>query len=546
LSSGVVALLVTAPVAAIAVIAAQGSGDLWPHLIDHVLPQALRDTSLLLAGVGVLVVAIGVGSAWLVTAYEFSGRRILDWALLLPLAMPTYIVAYAYLDLLHPVGPIQSALRALLGVTRPRDLTLPDIRSLGGCILLLGLVLYPYVYLPTRALFRMQTSGLMEASRMLGAGSARRFFRIALPLAWPAIAAGASLALLETLNDIGASEFLGVHTLTRAIYSTWINRSSLPGAAQIALLMFLVVLGLILLESWARRHRHYAASSRQIRPFSPQPLHGSAAVMAVGLGTLPVLFGFLLPAGYLAQAALERVAYAGLPRSLLIQAGNTVLVAALATAIAVLAALLVIYSARLAARPIVSLLARFASIGYAIPGTVLAIGLLAPLALFDNAVDQTMRRYFNISTGLLLSGSGAALIYAYVARFLAVATGGIEAGFRRIPQRLDDAARILGVAPFEAMRKIHVPLLQPALGAAILLVFVDCMKELPATLLLRPLNFETLATQLYAEAARGTYENGAIAALLILMAGLLPVILLARIGRRPPSDRPEAPEITLP
>jgi iron(III) transport system permease protein len=505
----------------------------------------LRETVLLLAGVGMLTVVVGVGSAWLVTAFEFPGRRILDWALLLPLAMPTYIVAYAYLDLLHPVGPVQSALRTLLGVARPRDLMLPDIRSMGGCILLLGFVLYPYVYLPTRALFRMQAGGPIEASRMLGAGSLRRFYRIALPLAWPAIAAGTSLALLETLNDIGASEFLGVQTLTRAIYSTWVNRSSLPGAAQIALLMFFVVLGLILLESWARRHRHYAASSRQIRPFSPQPLRGWASGVAMGLGMLPVLFGFLLPTGYLTKAALERIGYAGLSRSILIQTGNTVLVASLATVIAVLMALLVIYTMRLAARPVARILVRSASLGYAIPGTVLAIGLLAPLAFFDNAVDQTMRRYFGISTGLLLSGSGAALIYAYVARFLAVATGGIEAGFRRVPHTLDDAARTLGVPPLTAMRKVHVPLLQPAIGAAILLVFVDCMKELPATLLLRPLNFETLATQLYAEAARGTYENGAVAALLILLAGLLPVILLARIGLRSSSDKSQISETTL-
>jgi iron(III) transport system permease protein len=546
LLSGIVALLILAPVMAIATIAAQGSGDLWPHLVDYVLPQALRDTALLLGGVGILVIAIGVASAWLVTACDFPGRRILGWALLLPLAMPTYIVAFAYLDLLHPIGPVQGALRALLGISRPRDLPFPDIRSMGGCILLLGLVLYPYVYLPTRAMFLMQAAGLVEASRLLGAGPVRLFFRVALPLAWPAIAAGATLALLETLNDIGASEFLGVRTLTRAIYSTWVNRSSLPGAAQIALLMFLIVLGLILLERWARRHQHYAASPRQAKRLSPQPLAGMAARLALGLGALPVLLGFLLPASYLAAAALERIRFAGIPASILVQTGNTILIAATATVVAILVGFFVIYTARLAAGPFASALARCASIGYAIPGTVLAIGLLAPLAYFDNMVDQTARRYFGLSTGLLLSGSGAALIYAYAARFLAVATGGIEAGFRQIPRSLDDAARTLGVAPLSIMRRIHLPLMQPAIGAAILLVFVDCMKELPATLLLRPLNFETLATQLYAEAARGTYENGAIAALLIVLVGLLPVTLLARIGVRRSAGRPGTPEILLP
>lgn len=539
-------MLVAAPLIVLAFIAAQGSGDLWPHLIAYVLPQALRDTVLLLGGVGVLVIVIGAGSAWLVTAYDFPGRRILNWALLLPLAMPTYIVAFAYLDLLHPVGPVQSALRALLGIARPRDLLFPDIRSMGGCILLLGLVLYPYVYLPTRAMFLMQAAGLVEASRLLGAGPVRLFFRIALPLAWPAVAAGATLALLETLNDIGASEFLGVRTLTRAIYSTWVNRSSLPGAAQIALLMFAIVLGLILLERWARRHRHQAPSARQARRVTPQPLSGAAAWLAPSIGALPILLGFLLPAGYLTVAATERIGFAGIPVSILVQTGNTILIAAMATAIAVLVGLFIVYAARLATGPVAGALARGASVGYAIPGTVLAIGLLAPLAHFDNMVDQAARRYIGISTGLLLSGSGAALVYAYVARFLAVATGGIEAGFRKIPSSLDDAARTLGVPPLPALCRVHLPLMQPAIGAAILLVFVDCMKELPATLLLRPLNFETLATQLYAEAARGTYENGAVAALLIVMAGLLPVMLLARVGVQRSTDKPVVPEILQP
>ncbi|QEX21957.1 ABC transporter permease [Hypericibacter adhaerens] len=540
LLSALAAVLVLAPAAAIAVIAAEGSGDLWPHLARHVLPRALRDTLLLLGGVGALTIVIGVGCAWLVTAYDFPGRRVLAWALLLPLAMPTYIVAFAYLDLLHPIGPIQSAIRALLGFERPRDLAFPDIRSLGGCILLLGLVLFPYVYLPTRAMFSMQAAGLVEASRLLGAGPARLFFRIALPLAWPAIAAGATLALLEALNDIGASEFLGVRTLTRTIYDTWINRSSLSGAAQIALLMVAIVLALILLERWARRHRHYAASSRQARRLMPERLGRATGWLAFALAAVPVLLGFVLPAGYLLAAALRRVGQVGMPPSILMQAGNTVLVAAIATTVATLIAVGVIYAVRLARGPAMAALARCASIGYAIPGTVLAIGLLTPLAEFDNAVDQAVRRYLGLSTGLLLSGSGAALVYAYVARFLAVATGGIEAGFRRIPRSLDDAARTLGVAPLPAIWRVHLPLIKPAIGAAVLLVFVDCMKELPATLLLRPLNFETLATQLYAEAARGTYENGAIAALLIVIVGLPPVMLLARLGLRPAGDRPAA------
>src|SRR5690606_30352290 len=254
----------------------QGSGDLWPHLRAYVLPQALQDTAILLTGVGTLVIVIGTGSAWLVTAYDFPGRRMLSWALLLPLAVPTYIVAFPYVDLLHPIGPIHTGLRDLLGYTSPRDFRLPEVRSMGGCILLLELVLYPYVYLPTRALFMMQASGVLEASRTLGASPGRTFRRIALPLARPAIAVGASLALMEALNDIGAAEFLGVRTLTVSIYSTWVNRGSLAGAAQIALFMLAIVVSLIALERWARRHQRYATSARQSRMIGPQPLRGIA------------------------------------------------------------------------------------------------------------------------------------------------------------------------------------------------------------------------------------------------------------------------------
>ena len=273
-ASSLVAVLVVAPVVSLAFIASRGSGDLWPHIFAFVLPQALKETAILLAGVGFMVVTLGTALAWLMTAYEFPGRRIFDWALLLPLATPTYIVAFAYLDLLHPIGPIQSALRALLGVEEVRGLWFPEVRSMTGCILLLGFVLYPYVYLSTRAMFLMQAGSLLEASRTLGASRSRMFFRVALPLARPAIAVGASLALMEALNDIGASEFLGVRTLSVSIYSTWINRSNLPGAAQIALAMLVIVVSLILLERWARRRQRYVSMAQRVRRAAPVPLKG--------------------------------------------------------------------------------------------------------------------------------------------------------------------------------------------------------------------------------------------------------------------------------
>lgn len=349
-AAAVLAAILLAPVVSLAVAAADGTGELWPHLAAYVLPQAIRETGLLLVGVGLLVTALGTGTAWLVSAFAFPGRRFLDAALLLPLAVPTYVVAYAYLDLMHPLGPIQSGLRALLGLSSPRDLSLPDLRSLPGCILLLGFVLYPYVYLPTRALFLMRAGTLLEAARMLGAGPARTFFRVALPLARPAIALGVGLALMETLNDVGAAEFLGVRTLTVQVYATWVNRSDLPGAAQIALVMLAGVVGLVALERLARGKRGYAGSGHRDRPTARRPLSGWRAAAALALGTTPVLLGFGLPAGYLAWAAWQRLRAGGWPEALAAQTLNTVLYAGAATAVTVAVGLLVAAAPQLLGR----------------------------------------------------------------------------------------------------------------------------------------------------------------------------------------------------
>ena len=530
-----IAVIVVLPVLSLAWTALQGGQEgLWSHVARYVLPTAARNTLLLLAGVGVLVVALGTGAAWLVTAYEFPGRRTVAWALLLPLAVPTYIVAYAYLDLLHPLGPVQGLIRDLLGYDGPRDFRLPDIRGLAGCIVLLGFVLYPYVYLTTRAMFMTQAAGLLDAARALGASPVQVFRRVALPLARPAIAIGTALALMEVLNDIGASEFLGVQTMTVAVYTTWVTRSDLPGAAQIALAMLVIVVGLLALERHARRRQRYAAGERP-RPMRPRRLRGGAAALALALGAFPIVVGFVLPAGYLAWEAVARMDTAGVSPQLLVSAANTVGVALAATLVTVCAGLVLGWSMRLAQgrrRPAGALLAlRTGSLGYAIPGTVLAIGLLLPLAWFDDGANVLLGA-FGLEPRMLLMGSAAALVLAYAVRFLAVSAGGIEAGLARIPPSLDQASASLGHAPGSTLRRIHLPLLRPALAAAALLVFVDAMKELSATLLLRPLNFETLATWLYAEASRGTYEEGSVAALLIVVVGLLPVVLLARTGVR--------------
>lgn len=531
-AAALVAAAVLAPLLTLAWAALDADPAHWRHLAAFVLPRALANTLLLLAGVGAIVTVVGTGAAWLVTAYDFPGRRMLSWALLLPLAVPTYIVAFAYLDLLHPIGPVQGALRWLLGFDSPRQFRLPDLRSLPGAILVLGFVLYPYVYLSTRAMFLTQSASLVEAARTLGAGRIETFARVVLPLARPAIAVGLSLALLETLNDIGASEFLGVQTLTVSIYTTWITRSDLAGAAQIAVTMLAIVVAMIALERHGRRRQRYA-HGRRMRAAAPRRLRGAAAAGAACLGWLPVLLGFGAPAAYLVAETAKRMhQVGGVSGQLLASLGNTLLLAGGATLATLAGGLIIAWAARnrrdstpeRAGRAC----ARIASLGYAVPGTVLAIGLLTPLALADRALAGLLGR-----DGLVLMGSLAALVLAYTIRFLAISAGSIEAGLARIPTALEQASRTLGESAGMTLRRVHLPLLRPALVASALLVFVDAMKELPATLLLRPLNFDTLATWLYAEAARGTYEEGAVAALAIVLAGLAPVILLARTPLKP-------------
>ncbi|MFV0679214.1 ABC transporter permease [Ottowia sp.] len=520
-----IALGVLAPVLSLAWLAAGADLVHWQHLATHVLPPAAWATAQLLVGVGVLVLAIGTGGAWLVTAYDFPTRRVLHWALLLPLAMPTYIVAFAYLDLLHPLGPVQGALRWLLGFDSPRQWRLPDLRSMPGAIMVLGFVLYPYVYMTARAMFMTQPAHLLEAARTLGEGRWGAFWRVALPLARPALAVGLSLALLETLNDIGASEFLGVNTLTVAVYTTWITRSDLAGAAQIACAMLAVVVALVWLEQRGRQRQRFGAVQR-MRAIQPRRLHGGRAALACALGWLPVLLGFGAPAAYLAWESAKRLRLGqGISAGLWASLGNTLLLALGVTAVAVAAGLIIAWAVRAPAStaPPPRWMARLSSLGYALPGTVLAIGLLTPALAVDKALASALGL-----AGLPLMAAGVVLVVACIIRFLAMPVGGLDAGLARIPPAVEQAARSLGETPLGALRRVHLPLLRPALAASALLVFVDAMKELPATLLLRPANFDTLATWLYAEAARGTYEEGAIAALAIVLAGLLPVAWLAR------------------
>lgn len=506
------------------------AAEIWPHLAANVLPAALANTAALLLGVGLLCCLIGVGTAWLVTQYEFPGRAAFEWLLVLPLAIPTYITAYIYVEILGFQGPLQAAFRALTGYRSLRDYWFPDPRNLAGAIFVMGIVLYPYVYLSVRALFGLQSATIVESARTLGASRWPLFWRIGLPMARPALAAGLTLALLETLNDIGASEYLGVRSLTISIYTTWLNRNSLEGAAQIACVMLIMVVLLITVEARLRGQRRFAISVRQPRSVGRRPLAGRKAVSASLACALPVLLGAALPVGFLLSEVLTRGLLLRIDGALLRNLGNAMLLSGSAAALVVALGLGIVAARRHGRETWLPALTRIASLGYALPGTVLALGLLVPIAGLDNAFASAMRAWFGVNPGLVLIGSGAALVIAYVVRFLAIAISGIESGLSRVSPRLDDAARALGANAREVVRQVHWPLARPAIAAAALLVFVDCLKELPATLLLRPLNLDTLATIVYGHASRGVFEDGALAALLIVLAGLYPAIILARAG----------------
>lgn len=520
--------LVGAPLLNLLRIALSGGTADWGHLLATVLPPAALDTALLLAGVGALAGSIGVSTAWLVTAYRFPGRDLFAWTLALPLAVPTYIVAYIAVDALDFFGPVQASLRALFGWRSRAEYWFPEMRSLPGCVAVMSLVLYPYVYLSARAMFLTQSACMVEVARTLGASRLGLFRTVALPLARPALAVGLALALLEALNDIGASEYLGVRTLTVTVYTTWLNRGSLAGAAQIACAMLLVVMALVALERRGRAERRYALSTRRPRIARPMPLSrraGLAAALACGL---PVLLGFVLPAAFLAREVLSRSLWAQVDADFLAHAAATLGLAAAATGAVAALAVAVVSALRLARGRLTEGAAFLVGLGYAVPGTVLALGLLGPLVAVDDALNAIWRALTGERLGLVLMGSAAGIVIAYTIRFLPIGTGSLAAGLDRVSGHLDDAARSLGASPRELLLRVQLPLMQPALASAALLVFVDCLKELPATLLLRPLNVETLSTLVYGHASRGSFEDGALAALLIVLVGLWPVMRLTQ------------------
>ncbi|MFD1695379.1 ABC transporter permease [Roseibium aestuarii] len=525
------AALVLVPLLAIGWIALTPSGDVWDHLVSTVLPDALATTLLMMAGVGSLTLIIGVGTAWLTTMCRFPGRGLFDWLLLVPLAVPTYIIAFAYVEALDYTGPVQSTLRAVMGFKTSRDYWFPEVRSLGGAILVMSFVLYPYVYLTSRAAFLLQTSSMLDVSRTLGASPLRVFLAIALPMARPAAAVGVSLALMECLNDIGAVTFFGVRTLTFSVYETWLNRSSLGGAAQLAIAMLLMVFALLWVERRARRHQRFNSGHSKQRQPSRIHLNGLAAPAALIACALPVLLGFGVPALILVEMAARRLELFSDP-ALHRAIGHSLQLAAIASVLTVALSVALAYGLRLRDTPVLRLAIRFSSIGYAIPGAVLAVGILTPLAALDGILGGALRALFGDLSGPLLLGSGVGLIYAYSVRFLAVSYGQIDSGFGKISPHLDMVSRTLGSTAARTLWQVHLPLLKPVLLSALLLTFVDCMKELPATVLLRPFNFDTLATTVFEAASREAFEEAALPALAIVLVGLIPVILLARTSAR--------------
>jgi len=533
-----VAALVALPLASLARFALAGDAALWPHLAAYVLPVATIQTALLLLGVAAITTIAGAGTAWLVTTFQFPGRDSMLWLLPLPLAIPTYIAAYVYVDLLDAAGPLQTALRGLFGWRVAADYWFPPIRSLGGAIFVIGFVLYPYVYLAARAMLQTQGAIFADAARTLGAHPWRLMRDITLPMARPALAVGVALALLETLNDIGASEYLGVQTLTLSVFTTWLNRGSLAGAAQIALAMLALVAGLIALERYGRRRQSYQSSAQDGRTATRIVLDGGTAWLATLACLMPVALGFFIPAGFLLRETVVRGLVTGFDPELLRHTATTVVLAASATAVVLMLGIAAAIPLRLVRLPFVLACVAAATMGYAIPGTVLALGLLSPLVAVDEALNWLSELMTGTQVGLVLAGSSAALVVAYAVRFQSISIGFVQAGLARVSTEFDDVARLLGAGPLTLVRSVHLPLLRPALWGAALLVFVDCLKELPMTLLLRPLNVETLSTYIYQFATRGSFEEGALAALLIVAVGILPMIRIVRLAETTPAAKP--------
>ena len=518
-----IALVISIPVLVVLSSLWIPQGALWAHLGSTVLPRYFQNSILLSLGVGLGVSLVGVSTAWIVSVCEFPGRRWLEWALLLPLAAPAYLLAYVYTDFFEYFGPLQAMLRKIGGWDSANEYWFPEIRSLPGAIVLFTLVLYPYVYLITKVSFAEQGRNTIEASRSLGRNPWQSFWFVALPLARPSWMAGLALALMETLNDFGTVQFFGVDTFTTGIYRTWFGLGEHLGATQLAAVLLLGVLGLLVTEQWSRRQAQYYQTDGCRQSFSPYRLQGLRAMGAIVICTLPIALGILLPGGLLFAMTLDNWERSVDDRfwSLTTHSLSLAIVTGI---IAVILALILSYGVRLNSQPLVKSSVRLAGMGYAVPGAVIAVGLLFPVSWIDQGLEILQQ---GIVHPIFLGGSAILLVVAYLVRFLAVALGTIESSLTRISPNLDQAARSLGHTPIQTLFQVHLPLLRSGLLTGLMLVFVDVMKELPATIVLRPFNFDTLAIQVYQYASDERLAEASAPALTILLIGLLPVILLS-------------------
>lgn len=523
----IVAFLVGLPVASVGLnLLTGGTSSTWVHLVSTVLPEYILNSLWLCVGVGCGVGVLGVATAWLTAMHDFPGRRIFEWALVLPLAMPAYVMAYVYTDLLQFVGPLQTALRNIFN-WQHGDYWFPDIRTLPGAILMFICVLYPYVYLLARAAFLERASGMLEAARTLGMGPWRAFFSVSMPLARPAIVAGVALALMETLADYGTVAYFAVNTFTTGIYRAWFSLGDRVAAAQLAAMLLGFVLILLTAERISRGRARYHNTTGRNRPMAGAKLSGMPALLALLACLLPLVLGFILPAALLLKMALTD-GDAQFGERFVTLSRNSFVLAGLTAMVAVVLAVLLAYGARLSKTTLAKSFNRLVGLGYAVPGAVIAVGVLIPVTRLDNWLAGQWLFWFNYNPGLMLTGGIAALIYAYLARFLGVALHTVESSLAKITPNMDDAARSLGLGQEQTLRRVHVPMLRGSLLTAGLLVFVDVMKELPATLVMRPFNFDTLATQTYTLASDERLSEASTAALAIIAVGLLPLIALSR------------------
>ena len=527
--AALIAALVLLPICAVVWFALTPTENIWPHLVSTTLPRYLSNTAVAMFSVGALAALIGTGAAWLVVMYQFPGRNWLQWALLMPLAVPGYVGAYAMVDLLEYAGPVQTALRDFFGWKTPADYWFPPVRARWAAIVVISASLFPYVYLLARAAFREQSGAGYEVARALGVGPWGRFFRVGLPLARPAIAAGTAVVMMETVNDFGTFDYFAVQTLTTGIFTTWLQAGNLGGAAQIATLVLSLVVILVTLEKISRRRSRFFNTARGQRPVTSLPLTGVSAWLATLACFIPLFVGFLLPVGVLISNSVHADQWVepGLLRAL----SHTLIVGAAAAVLTVLGGLLMVYGVRMSGRQLPRLLMPVTAIGYAVPGAILGIGILVPLAAFDNKLADGILALTGWDPGLMLTGTAAALVIAYVVRFFAIAQGAADAALGRVSPSLPMAARSLGQTAGGALRRVYAPLLRASIGSTLLLVFVDSVKELPATLLLRPFNYNTLATRVYEKASLELLPEAAPAALMICIVGLFAVGLLARANR---------------